>query len=180
MNNPTQAEESAVSALGEYKQGQFQRAADGFNQARGLFLELSQPVRAAEMANNAAVAYLQMDQPGPALEVLQGTPEVFANDGNTHLQAQALGNQASAYEALGNRQQAEELYQQALDLFRVIGDHESESFILQGLSRVQLKEGRPIQALDSMQAAMEARPRRGLTGRILRRLLSLPARLLNR
>ncbi len=34
----------------------------------------------------------------------------------------------------------------------------------------------PLQALDSMQAAMEAKPRRGIAGQFVRRLLSLPAR----
>ena len=180
MKNPTQGDDFAASALREYKQGKFQLAVDGFKQARELFLEEDQPVRAAEMANNTAVAHLQMDQPGLAIEVLDGTPEVFASTGNTQLQAQALGNQASALEALGDRQQAEQLYQQALVLFTEVGDQESQAFMLQGLSRLQLKEGRPMQALNSMQAALEAKPRRGLPGRIAQRLLSLPARLLNR
>jgi tetratricopeptide (TPR) repeat protein len=180
MMHPSQAEEFAAAALADYQQGHFQQAVQGFRQARELLLGANLLEQAAEMANNAAVALLQLDQPEAAIEILEGTPQVFANAGNDRLQAQALGNQAAALEALGNRHQAEELYQRALVLFREVGDQESQAFTLQGLSRVQLKDGRALQALDSMQASLEAKPRRGLTGRVIRRLLSLPARFLNR
>jgi hypothetical protein len=48
------------------------------------------------------------------------------------------------------------------------------------VSRLQLKSGQAFQALDSMQAALDARPRRGLFGRIIQAIMRLPTRLLNR
>ena len=173
-------EEQAAAGMKAYKQGQFDLAVECFNQANSLYSERAQIRQAAEMANNAAVAYLQLDKPELALEVLEGTPETFALNGEIKLQAQALGNQASAYEALDKREEARTLYLQALTLLQEIGDQDSQAFTLQGLSRLQLKDGQPLQALDSMQAAMEVKPRSGLPGRLVRRLLSLPARFLNR
>lgn len=173
-------EELAAAGMKAYKQGHFELAVESFNQAGSLYSEMAQAGQAAEMANNAAVAYLQLDKPELALEVLAGTPETFAREGNTKLQAQALGNQASACEALDKREEAKALYQQALALLQEIGDQDSQAFTLQGLSRLQLKDGQPLQALDSMQAAMEVKPRSGIAGRLIRRLLSLPARFLNR
>ena len=170
----------AAAGMKAYKQGRFELAVENFNQAGSLYSEMAQAGQAAEMANNAAVAYLQLEKPELALEVLAGTPEIFARDGNTKLQAQALGNQAAACEALDKREEAKALYQQALTLLQEVGDKDSQAFTLQGLSRLQLKDGQPLQALDSMQAAMEVKPRRGIAGRLVRRLLSLPARFLNR
>jgi tetratricopeptide (TPR) repeat protein len=96
------------------------------------------------------------------------------------LQAQAIGNEAAVYESLDQTERALELYQRSLRLFDEIDDEEARSYTLQALSRLQLKGGQPFQALDSMQAALDARPRRGLIGRIIKGLLRLPGRLFNR
>ena len=170
----------AAAGMKAYKQGQFELAVENFNQAENLYGEMAQASRAAEMANNAAVAYLQLDRPEQALAILEGTPETFAREGKRQLQAQALGNQGSACEALDRPEEARALYQKALTLLQEIGDQDSQALILQGLSRLQLKGGQPLQALGSMQAAMDIKPRKGIAGRLLRRFLSLPARFLNR
>ncbi|MCK5317447.1 MAG: hypothetical protein KAJ55_06005, partial [Anaerolineales bacterium] len=59
-------------------------------------------------------------------------------------------------------------------------DQETRSYILQALSRLQLRGGKPFDALTSMQGALDSQPRRSWRDRILRKLFDLPARLLGR
>ena len=132
------------------------------------------------MANNIAVTLIQIGQPQEALKALKGTAEIFSESGDQRMQAQAIGNEAAAYEAMKQPTKAIELYQRSLRLFDEIGDDEARSYTLQALSRLQLKGGQAFQALDSMQAALDARPRRGWIGRIIQSLLQLPGRWLNR
>lgn len=180
MNEPGAAERIAQEALENFRREKFRAALEGFREAQALFTENSGLVRAAEMANNAAVTLLQLDQPQEALQALEGTEQVFAESGEQRLQAQAIGNEASAYEALDQPAKALELYQRSLAIFEELGDDDARSYTLQALSRLQLKSGQAFQALDSMQAALDARPKRGLIGRMMQSLLRLPARWWNR
>jgi len=180
LNEPGAADRLAEQALEHFRQDQFQTALDEFREARALFTADSMRVRAAEMANNIAVTLIQLNRPQEALEALAGTAAIFAEAGEQRLQAQAIGNEAAVYESLDQTERALELYQRSLRLFDEIDDEEARSYTLQALSRLQLKGGQPFQALDSMQAALDARPRRGLIGRIIKGLLRLPGRLFNR
>jgi len=51
---------------------------------------------------------------------------------------------------------------------------------MQSISALQMRSGSPLEALASMQAGVENANRPGLRQRLLKRLLSLPIRLLKR
>lgn len=180
MNETEAADQLAEEALEHFRQDQFQAALDGFMEAAELYRSAGQPVRAAEMANNSAVTLLKMDRPQEAFDVLSGTTEIFAEAGEQRLQAQSIGNEAAAYEALDRPDAALALYNRALTIFNEIDDEEARSYTLQAISRLQLKSGQALQALDSMQAALDARPRRGFLGRVIQAIMRLPTRWLNR
>lgn len=180
MSEPGAADQLAEEALENFRRDQFDAALDGFREAEALYAADGQNVRRAEMANNIAVTLIQLDRPQEALEALHGTADLFAEAGEQRLQAQAIGNEASAYEALHDPAKAIALYQRSLTIFDEIGDSDARSYTLQALSRMQLKSGQAFQALDSMQAALDARPKRGLIGRVVQSLLRLPSRWLNR
>ncbi len=91
-----------------------------------------------------------------------------------------MGNLASALEACGDLVAAERTYAQALQRFADLNDHQAQATILGSLSQLQLKRGRPLDALSTMQAGLEHKPRRGLRDRWVQRLLALPSRLLGR
>jgi len=180
LNEPGAADRLAEEALEHFREGQLSQALEAFQEAASLYASDGQSVRAAEMANNISVTLIQLDRPQEALAALAGTAEVFSEAGEQRLQGQALGNEAAAQEALGETEAAIELYRRALDVFEEADDGEARSYTLQALSRLQLKSGQAIEALNSMQSALDARPRRGLVGRMVQRLLRLPYRLLNR
>ena len=177
---PDSPEKLSREALDAYQRGAYEDAVHGFTAARRKFLDRGDEINAAEAANNLSVVLLQMDQPHEALEAVQGTPEIFRNTGNQQMDAMALGNLAAALEATGEVRQAEECYLQALECLGESDDQETRSYILQALSRLQLRGGKPFDALTSMQGALDSQPRLSLRDRILRKLFKLPGRLLGR
>jgi tetratricopeptide (TPR) repeat protein len=170
----------AERALLAFRQGRFAEAAEGFDAVRRDCTEAGNQPAAAEAANNQCVALLQAGRPDEALRVVQGTPETFDHLGDPARAAQALGNLASALEASGDPVGAERAYTQALQRFGVLNDPEAQATILSSLSQLQLKRGRPLEALTTMQAGLAHKPRRGLRDRWVQRLLALPSRLLGR
>jgi tetratricopeptide (TPR) repeat protein len=168
----------AQRALQDFRQGRFADAAEGFRRAEQAHAAARQPAAAAEAANNRSVALLQAGCPEEARQAALGTAEIFDRAGDAARAAQAFGNLAAACEACGDLAAAESGYRESARRLGDLGDTESQAVVLASLSRVQLQRGRPLEALSSLQAGMEVKPRRGLRERLLQRLLRLPGRLL--
>lgn len=178
--DPISPEDLSREALAAYQLGSYEDAVQGFKAAQREFLDRDDDINAAEAANNLSVVLLKMDRTYEALEAVRRTPEIFRGAGNQQMEAMALGNLAAALEATGEVMQAEKYYILALDLLDEHDDQETRSYILQALSRLQLRSGKPFDALTSMQGALDSQPRLSLRNRILRKLFNLPARLLGR
>jgi tetratricopeptide (TPR) repeat protein len=177
---PPTLESLAQRALQDFRQGRFADAAEGFRSVQEQQAAAGNACAAAEAANNRSVALLQAGRPEEARRAVLGTPEVFDRAGDAARAAQAIGNLATAAEACGDLTAAESGYQEAARRFADQGDPESQAVVLTSLSRLQLKRGRPLDALSTLQAGIERKPRRGLRDRWLQRLLDLPSRLLGR
>jgi tetratricopeptide (TPR) repeat protein len=156
-------------------------------ESRALFMTVleslqggEQPTQEAETRNNLCVVLLQLDRAEEACEVVKGTPAVFLAVGDTPRAAMSYGNLGAALEACGQPEAALQAYQEAVDLFKQSEDSEAYKFTLQAISRLQLRSGNPFEALTTMQVGLDSSPRPGLRDRIVRRLLDLPARFLNK
>jgi len=167
-------------AITAYREGRLEEAIDGFAAARQASLAKGNQGKEAEMASNLSVALLQAEQPQEALEVIKDTPTVFLNLGDMGRAALAYGNLGSALEACGDHDLAEVAYRHAIDLFANLGDTERHNYTLQALSRLQLRRGKPLEAVTTMQIGLDDQPNPNLRNRLLRRLLRLPFRLLGR
>lgn len=177
---PHSPEDLSREALEAYQRGAYEDAAQGFQTAKGEFLNCGDVIAAAEAANNLSVVLLKMDRGEEALEAVKETPEIFLRAGDQQREVMALGNLAAAFEACGEIRQAEEFYFQALARLEENGDQETRSYLLQALSRLQLGDGKPFDALTSMQGALDSQPRFSLRTRLLRKLFEVPGRLLGR
>ena len=135
---------------------------------------------AAEAANNLSVVALQAGDARAALEAADGTDQVFARLGDIHRQATALGNQAAAIEALGNAREAAQKYEQSARLFEQVGNNENRAVVLQALSQLQFKNGAVFDSMISMHDALRSKKKLNLIERILRSLLRIVARLMNK
>lgn len=170
----------ADQALKDFRDGRVEAALEGFSYAREAYQSEGDVAKAAEMANNLSVAHLKLENPEQALRAVEGTPKVFKDLGDKLNAARAYGNLGSALEATGSKDDAEAAYKNAISLFSEIGDKEGESYTLQSLSKLQLNRGRPVEALASMEASMEAKQKRSLRERLLQKLFKIPFRLLDR
>lgn len=174
----SEGDKLAKQALQAYEEKAFEDAVLMFERAKDEYAAAGQPLQSAEMANNLSVALGQVDRFQAALEVLEGTLEVFLQHGDMTKAAQSIGNEAAAYEGLGEWEKAELLYQQAAERFAQIGDKDSQHFTLQALSRVRLRQGRAMEAVSTMQAALETGSKRSWRSRLVRKILDLPSRLI--
>lgn len=167
-------------AVAAFREGRLEDAIAGFAAARQAFLAKGNQVKEAEMASNLCVAFLQADQPQEALEVIKDVPTVLLDLGDMNRAAYAYGNLGSALEACGDHDLAEVAYRHAIDLFANLGDTEQHNYTLQALSRLQLRRGKPLEAVSTMQTGLDDEKNPRLLNRLLRRLLKLPFRLFGR
>ena len=176
-SSPCQLENQAITA---FREGRLEDAIDGFAAARHAFLAKGNLEKEAEMASNLSVALLQAEQPQKALEAIRDIPTVFLDLGDRDRAALAYGNLGSALEACGDHDLAEDAYRHAIDLFTKLGDTEQYHYTLQALSRLQLRRGKPLEAITTMKIRLDNLENPNLLHRLLRHLLKLPLRLFGR
>jgi tetratricopeptide (TPR) repeat protein len=138
------------------------------------------PVTAAEMDNNRSVALLQTGDAQAALAAVVDTISIFQGAGDTRRLAMAYGNQAAALEALGQLEAAESAYQQSADLLAEVGEDQLRASVMRSVSELQLRQGRHLEAVASMQTGLGGLKRPKTKQRLIRRLLDMPFKLLNR
>jgi len=161
-----------------YQKGEYLEAALLFSAAGKAYQAIDNSLMAAEMANNCSVAYLQAGDAQAALDVVVGTEHVFVAQSDLRRQGMALGNQASALDALGDVENASIFYQQSADILQQCGEQELRAHVLQSLSALQLKRGKQIDALYTMKDGLEGIEKPSLKQRILKKLLKLPMKFL--
>jgi tetratricopeptide (TPR) repeat protein len=178
--NQISPEELEELALDSYRSGRLEESIDYFTSARQQYLKNQNQNKAAEIANNLCVVMLAAEQPQAALEMVGDTPDFFISQGDEIHAAQAYGNLASALEACDQTTAAEEAYRQAIEIFKKHDDTENYASTLQALSRLLLRQGKPLDALSTMQGGLDSMPKARWRDRVLRRLLKWPFRLLGR
>ena len=172
--------ELSQSAGEAYRQEKYDQAAELYRQVQAALQQSGDALAAAEMANNRSVALLKNNQAAAALDAARGTDEIFAAAGDGKRQAIALANQAAALEGLKQDAEALQLYRQSNELLKESGDHEMRSYVLQCISAIQLRHGSQFEAMASMHAAIENKPRPGIKDKFLKRLIEQVNNLLLR
>jgi tetratricopeptide (TPR) repeat protein len=173
-------EELAASGQAAYRSGDYQAASQAYEAAARGYAVRGDQVVAAEMANNQCVALLQLEDAQAALIAVRDTPSVFETAGDSRRQAMAYGNLGAALEALDRLEEAETAYQRSADLFAQLGEGDLRADVLQSLSKLQLRTGRQLQALATMQAGVDGIERPSVRQRLLKKLLNTPFNLFKR
>ncbi|GAP05701.1 MAG TPA: tetratricopeptide repeat protein [Anaerolinea thermolimosa] len=177
---PLSPQDLSSEGQAAYQARNFLEAAAAFEQAARAYRASGDEVAAAEAANNSSVAYLQAGDAQKAFEMAENTHLVFAGQGDLTRQGMALANQAAALEGLNRLKEALELYRQSSEVFKSSGDHELRAMVLQNISALQLRTGEQLQALATMDTALEQKKRLSLKEKFLKRLLKIPFEMLNR
>lgn len=176
-SNENDLDRKSKQAMDFYRQGKFPEAVELFSWLHQEFSASGNNVKADEMANNLAVTFLDQNDPEQAIDLIEGTPQRFFEAGETIMAAQAYGNLGAAMAAANRLEEAENAYRQSMQIFRQQGHDEGVTFVGQALSQLQLKQGKTLEALASMEASLEGQKKPGLRQRLLRKLLKLPFRL---
>ena len=163
-----------------YRKGQYKDAAQSFAQAARGFTAAGQPLDAAETLNNASVAHLQAGDPAAALEAARDTDQVFAAAQDVRRQGIAVANQAAALEGCGRLKEALEAYTRSAQLLRQAGETDMRASVLKNISSLQIRTGNQLQALASMDAALDQQKHLSLRERMLKKLLRVPLDMFNR
>lgn len=170
----------AAEAEQAYRAGEYARAASLFGQAADVCAAQGDALQSAEYANNRSVALLQLGDASGALQAAQGTDIIFAQAHDTRRQAFALGNQAAAHEASGRLDLALSGYRACADLLKAAGESDARAAVLKNISALQVRSGHHLEALASMNAALNNQQRPTAKERLLKKLLNIPFKMLGR
>ena len=163
-----------------FQAGRYQEAAAAYTQSARAFTALGQALDSAEASNNASVALLKAGDAAGALNAANGTDLVFASGKDLTRQGMATANQAAALEDLGRLDEALQRYNDSAELLKQSGDKELRAVVLKSISALQIRTGKQLQALASMDAALDNQKRLSLRERLLQKLLRLPLDMIRR
>jgi tetratricopeptide (TPR) repeat protein len=165
----------AANAIRVYQEGDYQNAAHLFGEVASLYQVQGNDLDAAEMMNNQSVALLQDGDAQGSFDAAHGTAQVFLANGDFRRQGMALGNEASALTALGRIDEAAESYRLAAEALETAGEDQLRASVMQALAGIQLRKGKILEALLSMQLGLAGLKQPTFKQKILRGLLRLRA-----
>jgi tetratricopeptide (TPR) repeat protein len=151
-----------------FEAGEYESAASTFESAVKGYAALGDQVNEAEMKNNMSVALLQAGKAQEALDIVLGTDEVFANIQDFKRQGIAVGNQASALEALKRTDEALAAYEHSAQLFAEAGEGDMRSIVLKSAAAIKLKSGKVADSAFKMIGSLDAKDKPSIFERILR------------
>ena len=160
-----------------YQQGEFEEALSHFQRAYEQYKRDEGWSQVAETANDIGVVYTSLRRWSEAEKWIYEAHKLFGDLKDYDGEAQTLGNLGSMFHLRGNLNEASANLQLAADRFHLLGDNERRMSTLKVLSMVRLRQLRLFQALAAYEAALACHPHPTAFHRFLRRLLSLPLRV---
>ena len=154
-----------------YKRKKYLEAAELFQEIALEYANQEQEFEAAEMKNNASVAWLLSGDAQKALDAAKDTHLVFEAEQNLKQAGMAYGNQAAAYQALNENKTALDYYRTSSELLKEAGETEFRSIVLKQISQLQLQTGEHMQALASMNTALDSSEQLSGKEKFLQRML---------
>jgi tetratricopeptide (TPR) repeat protein len=170
-------EDIVKQAHASYKSEEFIEAAKRFDAAAKAYTATGDLLTAAEMQNNQSVALLKSGKAPEALDAVRGTDAVFEAAGDSKRQAMAYGNIAAALDELHHPIEAMQYYTQSADILKQIGEHDLRAYVLERISALQLRTGKRIESLVTMEAAIDSKAKPSFKDRLLKGLMGIIHRL---
>ena len=167
------AKSMAENATQVYQSGDYTNAARLFGEAALVYLNHGDDLAAAEMKNNQSVALLRAGDAQGSLDAAYGTAEIFFAAGDFRRQGMAFANVAAAQADLGLNDDAAANYRQAADALEKAGEDQMRATVMQALSLLQLRKGKTMESLLSMQLGLAGVKKPSFTQKILQKLLRL-------
>jgi len=157
----------------EYEKGKFADAADLFSQAAQAYNDIDDALNAAEMKNNQSVALLQAGKAKEALQVTDGTEEIFEQAKDLKRQGIAVGNRAAALEGLKKWDEALVEYDRAANILEQAGEGDMHSIVRKAAANLNLKRGRVTDSQMDVYDSLRLVEKPSLTQRIMKFLMRI-------
>jgi len=167
----TEVKDLAADAIRVYQEGEYENAARLFGEAASVFQAQGNDLDAAEMKNNQSVALLQAGDAQGSFDSAQGTAQIFFAGGDFRRQGMAFGNEATALTSLGRLDDAMQSYRLSADALEKAGEDQLRATVMQALAGIQLRKGKIMEALLSMQIGLAGVKQPTLKQKILRGML---------
>ena len=171
----TEVKDLAADAIRVYQEGEYENAARLFGEAASVFQAQGNELDAAEMKNNQSVALLQAGDAQGSFDSAHGTAQVFFASGDFRRQGMAFGNEATALTSLGRLDDAMQSYRLSADALEKAGEDQLRATVMQALAGIQLRKGKIMEALLSMQIGLAGVKQPSLKQKILRGMLRFRA-----
>ena len=171
MPDATDLKQLSEQGKKDFEAGQYEAAAAKFRSAADGYGALGDPLNAAELKNNLSVALLKLGQNQAALDIIEGTEQVFSGAGDLRRQAMAIGNRATALEALHRWDDALAAYEQSAAVFAQAGEGELRSIVLKSAAGLKLRRGKVSDSAFKMIGSLEAKPQPSFFERVLKSIL---------
>ncbi len=163
-----------------FRFGEYEEAAEVFEEAYALYVELDDQRGQGEMLNNLGAIHTQEGRWDEASEALGKARSIFESLEDKKGEAQTVGNLGTMYRHRGDKEKAVEDLKAAADLFHEAGEQTMEAATLRVISRVRLGQARWFEALHFYDLSLAAVEPPGVKERTLRRLVQIPLNLLTR
>jgi DNA-binding SARP family transcriptional activator/tetratricopeptide (TPR) repeat protein/DNA-binding XRE family transcriptional regulator len=138
----------------DLRQGRYQQAADGLQQALAMYREAGNQAGEARALGNLGITGLLQGRYKQAVGYLKQALAVHRQTGDQVGQARQLSNLSLVELRLGNYRQASQHLRQALTISRENGDRSSEAYALSNLGVVSLRLGHHQQASEHLDQAL--------------------------
>lgn len=172
--------QTAQEAQAAYQRGEFREAAHLFQVAADGYALAGDSLMSAEMKNNISVSLLQAKDAQGALAAADAALAVFSQANERRNLALASGNRAAALEALRRIDDALAAYEQCAEILKELGEYDLRMYVMQSISKIYTRKGRPLEALAAMRAGVNNLPHPTLRQRVLKNLLDYPFKLMQK
>ncbi len=159
-----------------FEAGNYDSAAGMFENAARGYASLNDRLNEAEMKNNLSVTLLKLGKAQEAFDAATGTDAVFAQANDLKRQGMAVGNQASALEALKRLDEALAAYERSAQIFADAHEGDLRSMVLKSAAGIKLKRGKVTDSAVKMVGSLEAKDKLSIFERILRFFVRLVIR----
>ena len=177
MTEEQTASELLEQGIDAYRAGEYEEALEVFEQAQNLAAGEGDREGEVEALGSMGVVNVELENWDEARRFLDRALEICEETEDQINKGKVLGNLGMMYARQGDKESAAEAYEQAITIFRDLGETGFEKDIARQLSKVQLKKGGFLDALGSYREGLEDGEEASGAQKMARKLFRLFGRL---
>jgi tetratricopeptide (TPR) repeat protein len=156
MTQETTASDMHQQGIDAYRVGEYEEALEAFGQARDYSAVTGDREGESEALGSMGVVCIELERWDDALRFLGAAADICEETGDQVNRGKVLGNLGMMYARQGDSEHATEAYEQALAIFRDLGEHGYEKDVARQLNKLT-KESQLSDALGGFREGLAHR-----------------------